>query len=400
MRVVIVGAGHAGVALADALKRNRFNGTVTILNDEDQWPYHRPPLSKGISEDARAVPLRPPIFYGHGITLERGLAVDIDLSSRRVGLEGGGEIAFDRLVLALGARCRTLSVPGSGLPGIFTLRSHADALRLGASLKSARRMVVVGGGYVGLEVAAAARRRGVDVTVVERGDRILGRSASKAFAAFVEGLHLSEGVKIMLSRSVVSFSGTSKVERVHFDDGSELNCDCVLVGIGAVPNVELAEQAGLSCRNGILVDGNLQTSHPDVFAIGDCANAWNNHYRRRIRFESIGSALAQARTLSDVLHRAATRALDAVIDQVSTPQGEIPWFWSDQYDRKLQMAGLQEPGDDLIISAGLASDTFCALHARKGRITAVETCGVPLAFVQARKAIESAGVVADVLATP
>ena len=134
MRVVIVGAGHAGVGLADALKRNRFNGTVTILNDEDQWPYHRPPLSKGISEDARAVPLRPPSFYGHGIALERGLAVDIDLSSRRVGLEGGGEIAFDRLVLALGARCRTLSVPGSGLPGIFTLRSHADALRLGASL--------------------------------------------------------------------------------------------------------------------------------------------------------------------------------------------------------------------------------------------------------------------------
>lgn len=381
MRIVIVGAGHAGVALADNLRRRRFEGSITLVSDEQRLPYHRPPLSKGVlaADGAGPPALRPHGFYAGEVSLRHEGARAIQPAQRTVTLGSGEHLGYDRLVLATGSRPRRLAVPGAGQDGVFHLRSALDAERLSGALAPGARLVIVGAGYVGLEVAASARRRGCEVTLIERAERVLARSASPDFAARIEALHRDNGVDIRLGRTVSELVGDGAVRAVHTSEGDAIACDCVLVGIGAEPASGLAEAAGLTCADGICVDASHATSTPDIFALGDCASVPSLRYGRHIRHESIGAAQAQARVLA------------AVLAKDEPPPEELPWFWSDQYGHKLQMAGLPMRADRLVVEDSADNGGLSILHERAGRICAVECLDRPDAYIAAKRTMEAAG---------
>lgn len=380
MRIVIVGAGHAGVALADNLRRRRFSGTVTLVSDERRLPYHRPPLSKAaLAVDGAEPPsLRPESFYTGEIALKRDGARAIDLAEQAVLLGSGERLPYDRLVLATGSRPRRLAVLGAGRRKISYLRDAMDAAHLSRLLVPGSHLVVVGAGYVGLEVAAAARKRGCEVTLIERADRVLPRSASGIFADRVEALHRANGVELLLGRTVSEFTEKTGILIVRTHEGDAIACDHVLVGIGAEPATALAEAAGLACADGICVNTSHATSAPNVFAIGDCASVPSGRYGRHIRHESIGAAQGQA------------RALAAVLSGEEPPAEEIPWFWSDQYGHKLQMAGLPGSDGDCVVDGMVDDIAISVVHGDAGIIRAVECLDRPDVYMASKRMMESA----------
>lgn len=328
--VVIVGAGECGTRAALALRETGFDGDVTLIGAERHVPYERPPLSKDaiLSE----VPTPKPIAGADRLAENRidfrpGVAATaIDREARVVALSDGRRLRYDRLLLATGARPRTLPVPGGNGPNVVTLRGLDDAARIRAALGPGRRLAVIGGGFIGLELAASARRLGTDVTVIEALPRLLGRGVPEEIASLLAARHTSEGVRLLLGARITAISEAGVV----LDDVGTIPADMVLVGIGAVPETALAAAAGLFVENGVVVDDRLATTDPAIFAAGDCASFHHPAYARRIRLESWRSAQEQG-TL------AATTMLDGG-GRVSA----IPWFWSDQYDLTLQVAGLAE----------------------------------------------------------
>jgi 3-phenylpropionate/trans-cinnamate dioxygenase ferredoxin reductase subunit len=355
MKVVIIGTGQAGFQAASSLRQVGLQGEVTLVGEETELPYQRPPLSKTFLKgegDPGEVHLRPETFFASkDIALVGGdRAERIDREARRVELASGRVLDYDHLVLATGARPRALPVPGSDLDGVLELRTVADAQALRTRLDGGPRLVVVGGGFIGLELAASARERGADVTVVEALDRTMARAVTPATSAHFAALHAEAGATILHDATVAKLTGNGAVSGVELGDRTRLDADVVVIGVGVVPNVELAEEAGLAVRDGIVVDETLRTSDPAVWAIGDCASYPSAQLGRPVRLESVQNATDHG------------RAVAAAIAGEPAPYDALPWFWSDQHSRKLQIAGLLHGHDSTVLRgdpAGEAFSVFC-----------------------------------------
>jgi 3-phenylpropionate/trans-cinnamate dioxygenase ferredoxin reductase subunit len=383
--VVIVGAGHAGGTAAALLRQHGFSGPITLIGEEAAVPYQRPPLSKAYLKgevDAESLKLKADAFYhGAGITLRLGAAAAaIDRSARMVMLEGGGGVAYDALVLATGSRARKLPVIGAHLENIHELRNLADAEALKAAIEPGRRLLVIGGGYVGLEVAASARALGADVAIVEREARCLARVACEPLSRFFQDYHRAQGVEIITGLGVREFKGDAHgfVRFAELDNGRELRCDVALIGVGGQACDELARDAGLKCDNGVVVDLEARTSDPAIFAIGDVTRRPMPLYGERLfRLESVPNALEQAK-----------QATAAILGQPAPPP-EVPWFWSDQYDLKLQIAGVPFESDQLLVRGDPAQAKFAVFHLKDRKVQAVEAVNAPPEFMAGKQLIAS-----------
>lgn len=381
--VAIVGAGHAGVSLAFALRNLGFAGSLALLSDEADLPYHRPPLSKAFmaagddAESEHRLQLESAEFYAEkGIDLLLDSPVEsIEPASHGLVLRNGERLEYGHLVLATGARARRLPLPGAELQGIQTLRTLEDARRIRQRLATSQRVVVVGGGFIGLELAATAAALGKQVTVLENASRIMERSVAPLVSEYVAQRHAGKGVRIETGCRVSAFRGDDGQVCAVLGENGEWPADLVIVGAGAQPNSELAEAAGIACGNGILVDGQMRTSAPDVFAIGDCA-AHENPYagNARIRLESIQNANDQARVVAQVIHGDAYARYHAV-----------PWFWSDQGEIKLQMIGLSADRTDCVVRGEPASGRFSVFHYRGDELIGVDSINQPLDHITSRK---------------
>ena len=379
--VVIVGAGHAGGTAAALLRQYGYAGPITLIGEEPVAPYQRPPLSKAWLKgeaDADALTLKPEGFYAEaGIDLVLGARVRaIARSARTVSLADGRAFAYDTLILAIGARARALDIPGADLAGVLTLRSAADAEVLKAALGPGRRLAVIGGGYIGLEVAASARALGAQVVVIEREPRILARVACEALSTFFTDYHRARGVAFEVDAAVEAFEGErGHVVGVRLGDGRTIACDAVLIGVGAPPNAELAAAAGLECVGGIVVDEQARTADPAVFAIGDVTHRPLPLYGRMFRLESVANALEQAR-----------QAASAIVGRPA-PAHEVTWNWSDQYDLKYQFAGLPFEVDDVVIRGDPAGAKFAVFHLKGDLVQAVEAVNAGAEFMGGRQLI-------------
>ncbi len=381
-RVVIVGAGHAGGTAAALLRQYGFEGSIALLGEEPIAPYQRPPLSKAWLKgeaDAESLALKPQSFYReHDIDLRMGARVGkIDRAAKTVRLTSGETIGYDILILATGARARRLILPGADLAGVLELRTAADAealkMVLGAGGKT---LAIIGGGYVGLEAAASARALGAEAVVIEVMPRVLARVASEPLSRFFQDYHRARGVRFELGVGVAGFEGRDgHVTGVKLDDGRLIACDAALVGVGAVPNEDLAKDAGLTCANGVVVDLEARTSDPAIFAIGDVTNRPMPLYDRTHRLESVPNALEQAK-----------QAACAIVGRPA-PTGETPWFWSDQYDIKLQIAGVPFDADDILVRGDPTAGKFAVFHLKGDTLLAVEAVNAPPEFMMGKQLI-------------
>lgn len=386
--VVIVGAGHAGGTAAALLRQYGFAGRITLVGDEGELPYSRPPLSKAwLKGDANAgdLHLKPALFYEqNSITLCLDQKVEgIDPGRQMLYLSSGAMMAYDQLILATGSRPRRLELENSGCEGIVYLREMRHAAALKERLTSRCSMVILGGGYIGLEVAATARQLGIDVTVLEREPRLLSRVASQPVARFLREVHEREGVTFrfgMLLSRIETRCG--RLSRLVLDDGSALECDLLLVGIGVLANDELAREAGLACEQGVVIDGVARTSDPHIYAIGDVA-------RRRIpgggvelRIESVSNALDQAKQVASAI---AGRPV---------PPAETPWFWSDQYTARLQIVGLAKPTDTVVVRPAASPGGLTVLHLEEQVLRAAEVINGARDFLLAKRAVAARRTVA------
>jgi 3-phenylpropionate/trans-cinnamate dioxygenase ferredoxin reductase subunit len=378
--VVIVGAGHAGGQAAAVLRAKGYGGTIRLLGEEPHAPYERPPLSKallaGEIEPARTY-LRKSEFYGEkNIDLRIGIRVEaIEREARRVVLAGDEALGYEKLILATGSVNRQLDIPGVELAGVRYLRSLDESLALRSDLEDAGEVVVVGGGYIGLEVAATARKMGAHVTVLEMLDRIMARVVAPEMSDYVAACHRDQGVEIRTGVAVTGFEGDERLSAVRLSDDSTLPADFAVVGVGVVPNDGLAAACGLEVENGIVVDEFTQTSDPDIFAIGDVTNHPNGHYRRRLRLENVQNAMDQAKA--------------AALAICGTPEAysEVPWFWSDQFDLKIQIAGLTEGADQVVVRQVTDENRFAVAYLKAGVLIALDAINAPKDFMQARKLI-------------
>jgi 3-phenylpropionate/trans-cinnamate dioxygenase ferredoxin reductase subunit len=374
---VIVGASHASVQAVDTLRREGHVGPIVLVGDEPFLPYNRPPLSKkylaGELERERLWLRSAQYYEQHGVETRLGVRVTaIDCAAQRLRLGDGGELAYGKLLLCVGSRPRRLQVPGHDLAGIHCLRTIADVDAIRADLAGARRMIVVGAGYIGLEAAASARQLGLEVTVLEMADRPLNRVVAPELSAFYVSRHEREGVRILCNTSVTAFAGEGRVRAVLCGD-QEFPADLVIVGVGILPDVTLAAAAGLRCDNGVWVDEQCATSDPNVYAAGDCTNHPSVRYGRRVRLESVDNAVEQAKTAaSNMCGKPARHA-------------HVPWFWSDQYDVKLQIAGLSGGYDRAVVRGDPASGSFALYYLNQGELLAVDAVNSMKDFMTGKK---------------
>ncbi len=364
--VVVAGAGHCAGQLVARLRAEGHQGAITVVGAETHPPYQRPPLSKNYlagEVGVERVLLRPASFYAdNDIALRLGAGVrEIDPGTRKVRLDNGDALPYETLVLATGATVRRLRVPGADLAGIRYLREIADSDAIRGAIGEGSRLVVVGGGYIGLEVASVAARKGAAVTVVETESRLMNRVVSPEMSAWYLDLHRKAGVDVRTGVRVSGFEGNGSVSRVRCADGTAFDADCVVVGIGIGANDTLAAAGGLEVDDGVVVDEYGVTSEAGVWAAGDCARHPSRLYGGRIRLESVHNAMSQAKVVA------------ANICGKGTPYDEAPWFWSDQYDAKLQIVGLAQGADDRVVRGDPAAGAFSVFHLRDGAVIAAET---------------------------
>lgn len=379
--VVVIGAGHAGIEAADALRRAGHDGPITIVDGAAHQPYQRPPLSKDHVTQAGTVeplPLRPHNFYPEqGIDLRLGVAVTgIDRDTRAVHLQDGSRLQYDDLVLATGAHARRLTCPGSDLRGIHHLHTVDDAEALRAAMGRATRILVIGAGFIGLEFAAAAAALGLPVTVLDAGDRPMARVLSPEMSEVFAKLHQTAGVELEFGSGPVEFDGADGNVTAAIDTrGRRHVADLVVVGIGVQPVVGCAEAAGLAVANGIVVDDHLRTDDPHVYAIGDCAAYPNAVAGRRMRLEAVQNATEQARCVA------------RTICGQPAPYSAVPWFWTVQHGRKLQIAGLTDTATETVVIGDRSAGKFSVLGFEGERLVSVESLGAPADHLAARKVL-------------
>lgn len=378
-RIVIVGAGQAGVTAAEALRSGGFEGELLLLGDEPHGPYHRPPLSKGwLAGEMQAGQLvmrAPEMLAKKGITLRTGVSVAaIHRATHELELADGERVAYDGLLLATGATPRRPALPGAETAQVLRGRDDAEALaaRLAALLAAGQALVVIGGGFIGLEVAATARRKGIAVTVLEAQPRLLARALPPLLSDWYAALHRSHGVEVLTQARIEAI----EPDAVRLADGRHIACGAVLLGVGVAANDALARAAGLACEQGIVVDAHGRTADPAIVAAGDCT------VRRRpdgtlLRLESVQGATEGG------------RAAAATLLGQDRPFTATPWFWSDQYDRKLQMAGLSAGADQAVLRGDSAAASFSVWHFAAGRLVAVDTVNASKEHLLARKLLDA-----------
>jgi 3-phenylpropionate/trans-cinnamate dioxygenase ferredoxin reductase subunit len=385
---IIIGASHAGAQLATGLRQSGWGGKISVVGNEAIPPYHRPPLSKAYlagEKHSDELLIRPAAFYEKSsIDLVLGTRVTaIDRLNKNITLHDGGTIPYSKLALTTGARVRKLSLPGCDLDGVFYLRDLNDVDRIRGYVGRGKSAVIVGGGYIGLETAASLRKLGMNVTVLEALPRVLQRVTAPEVSAFYSRVHGEEGVRIITDAVVESLEGKTRVSAVKLAEGGTLDADVVVIGVGVIPETELAEQAGLTVDNGIVVDEFARTSDADIVAAGDCTNHYNPMYGRRLRLESVQNATDQAKTAANTL----CGKLEAY--------HALPWFWSDQFDLKLQIAGLSQGFDRVVLrGSSISGRSFAAFYFSADRLLAVDAINRPKEFMAVRRAL-AAGHSAD-----
>lgn len=381
-RAIVIGASHAGSQLALHLRKSGWQGDIVLIGAEKQLPYHRPPLSKAVMSGEKTpeqIWLRPEAMYEkQDITLLLGTTVaSLDPENHSVILSDGNQLSYEKLAICTGARPIKLPL-GDGLAGVHYLRTLDDVLAIKAELESVNRVVVVGGGYIGLEAAAVLRKLGKQVTVLERASRLLQRVTGEAMSDYFKRLHQHHGVEVVTGCEVTAINGQGSVSEVISSDDQSFAADMVIVGIGVVPETELAEQAGLRLDNGIAVDAQARTSQTDIYAAGDCSSHPSALYHRSIRLESVQNANDQSRVA------AANMCGD---DQMYTA---TPWFWSDQFDVKLQSAGLCEGYDETSVEGDVSpenSEGFVIKYFREGKLIAADCINRPKDFMAIKNSL-------------
>ncbi len=379
--IIVIGAGQAGVQLATTLRKLGFAGRLLLIGEESHLPYKRPPLSKAFlagTVDRAALHVVPQSSLDKAeIEFIAGVSVaKIDRSTQHIELSDGRRLAYDKLALTTGCRARPLSLPGADRPNVFTVRTIDDVEALRLHCSEGKRAVVVGGGFIGLEMSAVLLKMGLKVTVLEGLPRVLARVTVPEVSAFFERIHREAGVDLRTEVKIEAFEGEPQVSRVRLGDGSHVDADVVIVGIGQIPNSELAQAAGLAVDNGIVVDEHAQTSDADIVAAGDCSNHPNAFYDRRLRLESVQNAMEQS------------RAAAATLLGTPQPYHAVPWFWSDQYDLKLQMVGLSAGFDQLVLRGDPQSErSFCAFYLKDGHLIAADAVSRPQEFMFAKKLV-------------
>jgi len=387
-RVIIIGAGQAGGETAQRLRQAGFTGDITLIGEEPVAPYQRPPLSKAYLKGELPVDrllLRPASVYGEeNIALLTSVkAVWIDRANRKVRIEGGRELPYDALVLATGAKPRKLPLVGADLEGAHLFRTAADVDAIKPKFVSGAKLIIIGAGYIGLEVAAVARQLGLDVTVIETAVRPLARVTSPEVAGFFLDEHTRQGVRFVLGGQPALIKGQEHVTGVALADGGELPADLVIAGIGVTPETTLAQHCGLTVDNGVLTDAECRTSDPSIFAIGDCAARPMAHFNNRIcRLESVHNAVEGAKIVA------------AAITGGKPHTVEAPWFWSDQYDLKLQIAGLFNGYDHVVFRGVMADRSFAAFYYKGDRLIAVDAVNRPGEYLGAKMLIQTGRTIA------
>jgi 3-phenylpropionate/trans-cinnamate dioxygenase ferredoxin reductase subunit len=381
--IVIVGAGQAASQAVHTLRHKGYKGSIALIGDEPYLPYQRPPLSKkylASQMERDRLLIRPATFYAdHGVEAHLGRRVTIiDRAAQKVQLDDGVILPYDALLIATGSTPRKLTAPGAELEGVHVLRTIADVDGIRAHAAAGGRLVIVGGGYIGLEVAASGRELGMEVTVLEMADRVMNRVVCSPISSFYQAEHAKHGVRIVCHARVKAIAADEsgrKARAVVCEDGSEYPADIVIVGVGVVPVDALAAEAGLECSNGIVVDEYCRTSDPLIYAAGDCTNHPNLRYGRRLRLESVDNAFEQG----------ASAALNML--GMSTVHDKVPWFWSDQYDIKLIIIGLCNDHDSVVTRGDPAKRSFSACYLRDGELIAVDTVNHPKDQMAARKLV-------------
>ena len=382
-RIVVIGGGQAGAQALQSLRQSGYAGALTLVGDEPALPYQRPPLSKaymkGEMTEERLYFRPAPWYQDQNIEVILSTpAKSIDRANRTVELAHGGHLDYDALIIATGSRPRVLPVKGATLHGVHDLRDLSDVERIRPNMIAGRKMVIVGAGYIGLEAAAVARQMGLDVTVLEMAPRVLARVTSPVMSEFFETEHRAQGVQILTGARLDHLDGDGDtVTAAILADGTRVDADIVLVGIGILPNEELAKDAGIACNNGIQVDRDARTSDPRVFAAGDCASRPLVHYGRSGRLESVHNAIEQGKLAA------------AAILGKPRPAEDCPWFWSDQYDLKLQIAGLSQDYDEIVVRGDPKDRKFAAFYLRNGTLIAVDAINSPPEFLASKKLIMS-----------
>ena len=378
---LIIGASHAAAQACVSLRQGGWSGEITVVGDEPNLPYHRPPLSKDFlsgQKDISDILIRPADAYKSAdITMMLGTRIAaINPDEKTAITESGETLSFSKLILTTGARIRRLPIPGQDLPHVYYLRDTQDVLAIKADVRAGKQAVIIGGGYIGLETAASLRKQGMEVTVLEAMDRILQRVTAPQLSAFYKRVHTEEGVKILENVGATEIVETDDGLAVKTGDGQSLPADMVIIGIGVIPNTELASEAGLTVGNGIEVNEFCQTSDPDIYASGDVTWHHNPIYDRHIRLESVPNATEQAKVCAD--H----------INGKPKPYNSLPWFWSDQFDLKLQIAGLSTDYDDIIIRGDIeGSRSFAAYYFKGDKLLAVDAVNAPRDFMMTRMAL-------------
>ncbi len=378
--IVVVGGGHAAAQVVDSLRRDGFGGRMVLVAGEPELPYQRPPLSKKFLAgelELDRLPIRHAQYYEtiHCELMLGNPAVAIDTAARSLRLADGATLGYDNLVLAVGGHARLLPVPGANLAGVQVLRTLEDVNAIRARIVPGMRAAIVGAGYIGLECAASFRKLGIEVTVIEMMDRVMSRVVAPEMSRFYHKEHVSHGVTVLTGKRVSAFLGNGNLTAVECTDGTQVPAALAIVGIGLVPNTDLAAAAGIHCDDGIAVDEHCRSSDPNIYAIGDCCSHPSPRYGRRIRLESVDNAFEQAKTAA------------ANICGKVTLHDKVPWFWSDQYELKLQIVGLSQHYDNVVLRGDPDSRAFSCCYLRNGELIALDAVNHVKDFMAARKLI-------------
>ena len=378
--LVIVGAGQSAIQCITSLRKEDYPGLITLVGEEEHLPYQRPPLSKGFLEDTvsneRLYFKKLEFFVENKVQLKLGTkAEEIDIENNNIHLSDNTKLSFDKLVFATGSSVRKLDFPGKDLNSIHYLRGLDDALSIKKDLQTRQNIVVVGAGYIGLEVAAIAAKQNKSVTVIEMADRVMNRTVDPQISDYYLKLHQKNGVTFKFNTSLKEIVGASNPEKVICSDGTEVKADMVIIGAGIMPNVELAENAGLSCDNGIVVNEFGKTDHANIYACGDCTNHPNKLINKKIRLESVHNAMEQSKTVAS-----------SIINK-SIEYNQIPWFWSDQYDHKLQIVGLSGEHDKVIMRGDMSEAKFMLFYTKDEKLIAVDAVNNSKEFLICKKLV-------------